>query len=90
MQYENMNSQDYSLLNSSAITHDRNQSLQNTTPGAINMSAFTQQESALNPINSGHRKPTADSTSYTLYKPNGKTNQRIKYQNGNLIDEADP
>jgi hypothetical protein len=39
MTYENnFNSQDYSILNQSAISNDRNSSLQNTTPGVINMS----------------------------------------------------
>lgn len=84
MQYENsFNSQDYSILNQSAISHDRNQSLQNTTPGAINMSQYNQ-ESMIN-----QRKPTADSTAYTLYKPNGKV-QRSKFSSGGSIDEANP
>lgn len=51
------------------------------------MSAFTPNDSGLN---SGHRKPTADSTSYTVYKPNANANNRSKFASGGSIDEANP
>lgn len=86
-QYENnFNSQDYSILNHTAISHDRNQSLQNTTPGVINMSQYSQNDS-FNPV-SGNRKPTADSAAYTLYKPNGKGNNRAKVSSGGSIEDG--
>jgi hypothetical protein len=86
-QYENnFNSQDYSILNHTAISHDRNQSLQNTTPGAINMSQYSQNES-FNPVINANRKPTADSAAYTLYKPNAKGNTRGgKVSSGDSVD----
>ena len=39
---------------------------------------------------SGQRKPTADSAAYTLYKPNGKNNNRAKFSSGGSIDETSP
>lgn len=79
----NFSSQDYQKLNNSNITHDRNSSVQNT---AMNMSSFTQNEisTAQSVINQA-RKPTADSTAYTLYKNNNK-NARAKLSSNGSID----
>jgi len=58
--------------------------MQNTTPGVINVSQFTggKDGSGVNTAISGGRKPTADSTAYTLYKPGGKQHLRGKFSNG--------
>lgn len=83
MQYDaNFNSADYSMLNSSAVSHDRQQSLVNGKPGIVNVSQFTENNTDPTNINTGGRKPTADSTAYTLYKPGGKQHLRGKFSNG--------
>ena len=59
------------------------------------MSAFThggaETTGAINTAISNNRKPTADSTAYTLYKPHGnKSNPRTKFSSGGSIDGTNP
>lgn len=69
---------DYSaILNSSAITHGRQQS--HNGQGGINFMGG--QDSGSNTAISGGRKPTADSFAYSV-KPHGKSHIRGKFSNG--------
>jgi hypothetical protein len=92
MQYDNnLSSKDYSMMNSSAISHERQQSLQNTTPGIVNPNSFMNDHLGLDNDVSGGRKPTADSIAYPLYNQNGQKVMRGKFSNGGgSIDGANP
>ena len=92
MQYDNnFGSKDLTYDNSSAFSQDRNTSLQNTTP-MVNISSFTQDLNNTDQLNTGGRKPTADSTAYPVYKSNGgKNSVRGKFSTGGgSIDGANP
>jgi hypothetical protein len=88
----NLSTQDYKKLNQSNISHDRNSSMQNTVVGAINMNTFTHTDSgAASVIQQANRKPTADSTAYTLYKNGANTKgARAKFSSNGSIDGESP
>ena len=65
--------------------------MQNTAVGAINMNTFTHNtDSGKGSVINQARKPTADSTAYTLYKNGGNKNARAKFSSNASVDGESP